>query len=296
MAKAKKVQKYVPLTKYPRYPSESYHYLLQSKYTYEELLSIVDTRQDGSWGGRWTYDEQGKGDYVAYKNGTEYYTDKIDSQKTDVGNWQQINMDENYHFRNLLNWIWPMTAEFRELNGKFLAEYDSRPDMQEFYTSMAESVGYFQDVTESYTNYNRDDVAKIDSGGFRNRPASYAMYSYFLESASGRRMVELARETPYEEGDLVVLRLPFVGHPDWDPEWVSHYKQHHEGKVQPGREVARMGMLMEVTEKVNAYRAAKGSKLMKVLWFGKEDAVYIPENKIKFYERPTLKNGLKKRE
>ena len=295
MAKAKKVQKYVPLTKYPRDSMESYHYLLQSKYTYEELLSIVDTREGGSWGGRWDTVDQ-KSEYTLYKNGAEYFTDKIDSQKTDVGNWQQIDMKKNYYFRNLIIWIWPMTAEFRELNGKFLAEYDSRPDMQEFYTSIAESAGYYQDVTENYSNWNRDDVVKIDAGGFRNRPASYAMYSYFLESASGRKMVELARETPYEEGDLVVLRLPFVGHPDWDPEWVSHYKQYHEGKVQPGREVARMGMLMEVTEKVNAYRAAKGSKLMKILWFGKEDAVYIPENKIKFHERPTLKNGLKKRD
>lgn len=295
MAKAKKVQKYVPLTKYPRVSSESYRYLLQSKYTYEEMLAIVDTREGGSWGGRWVNDGDRKGEYVTYKDGAEYYADKIGSQKTDIVNWQQLDMDSNYYFRNLLNWIWPMTAEFRELNGKFLAEYDSREDMQEFYTSIAESVGYFCDVIDGYTNWNRDDVVKIDAGGFRNRPASYAMYNYFLESASGRKMVELARETPYEEGDLVVLRLPFVGHPDWDPEWVPLYKQHHEGKVQPGREVARMGMLMEVTEKVNAYRASKGSKLMKVLWFGKEDAVYIPENKIKFHERPTYANGLKKR-
>ncbi len=299
MAKTKKVEKYVPQTAYPQDASDAWKLLIKSNKTFDELLALTSQLAPRSWGG-WVDDGNGDHKWVENTCAADFYRHRIIVEdKIDAENWQRTNWKDrlaSYWMKRLLNTVWPYTEDFKQLNSMFLAEYDSRPDMQEFYTTLAGKSTYFQDMTNTYSSYRGEDDEKINNGGFRKRPVDYVMYHSFLDSISGRRMVELARETPYEEGDLVVLRLPFVGHPDWDPEWVSRYVQAKEGKVMPGREVARMGMLMGLTEQIGNRRASKGSKLMKVLWFGKEEPVMIPENKIKFHERPTYANGLKKRE
>ena len=123
------------------------------------------------------------------------------------------------------------------------------------------------------------------------------MFNEVYESTEARKMRELARETPYLEGDLVLLRTPYVGHRDHDPYYINPAsKAAQEGQTTPDKSQPRLATVIAVTDELGSWRHCKGSKVLKVVWIGQEDIVNVQERYVKWHMRPTLKNGLKKRD
>lgn len=298
MAKTKKVGKYEVATEYPQDPSDAWKLLVKSNKTFDELLALTSQLVPRNWGGQWI--ESGSGDRKWVENtcAADYYRHRaIEEGKIDAANWQRTNWKDHcasYWMKRLLNTVWPYTEECAAINAAFLQEYDSREDLQEMYRDSAGKSNYFHGLTLELSTYYEEGTAAIENGGYRERPADYAMFHHHYDTHTNRKRRELAREVQFQEGDLVVLRLPYVNHPDWDPMWINTYIQARDGIRVPDKTVERIGMLTGITDKVGSYRGAKGSRLMKVLWFGKEDAVMVQEKVIKFHERPSKKNGLKK--
>lgn len=291
MAKTKKVGKYEVATEYPQDAGDAWKMLTKSNKTFDELLALTIHIPPRNWGGQWVDSGNGDRNWVENTCAADFYRHRVTVEgMVDPQNWQGIVWKDTtagtYWLKRFLNAVWPYTEECAAINAAFLQEYDSREDLQEMYRDSAQSSNYFNGLEIQTSTYYEGGIAAIEKGGYRERPADYAMFHHFYDTHTNRKRREVAREPLFQEGDLVVLRLPYVDHPDWDPMWVSRYVQARDNVKTPDKTVERIGMLTSITDKVGSYRGAKGSRLMKVLWFGKEDAVMVQEKVIKFHERP----------
>lgn len=278
MAKAKKIAKYVPTTKLPSSGRE--WKLLDGLDGYSDF-NIVINKYDtlvrpglDSWQAKY-YD---------------IYKEKFASGEWVLADWKTVMGEYRYHA--LLQAIWPHTEEYKMLNDLFMKEFDSRDDLQEIYKEAASTNYYFYDSNGRHHSQN-----EAKQRGWDTRPNNYQMFRDVMNrSTEAMKKVELARETPYLEGDLVLLRTPFVGHRDVDPLWVNPYSEEaRAGAGTPDASTPRVATVIGVTERVGNWRGSKGSKVIQLVWLGSEDMVDVEEKYIKWHERPTYKNGMKKR-
>lgn len=278
MAKAKKIQKYVPTIKLPSSGRE--WRILNESDNYKDYFTVLAK-----------YDSLVRPTLDAWQASYyDPYTEKFKSGEWNVADWKTV-MGE-YRFHAMLQSIWPFTDEYKALNDAFMKEYDSRDDLQEVYREAASNNYYFYDENGKHYSQNEATVK-----GWIHRPNNYQMYREVMNrSAEASKKIELARETPYLEGDLVLLRKPFVGKRDIDPLYVNPYSEEaRAGASTPDASTLRIATVIGVTERVSSWRATKGSKVIQLVWMGQEDMVDVEEKYIKWHERPTYKNGMKKR-
>lgn len=270
MARQKKVIKYVPGTPIP---GRTQAYKLMAHYKPSGIIALIKERHTLS---KTTY----------YSS----YVQKFENGVYDDNNF--LTVVHKRYYRDMCDYAFPMSEKFKKINDQFMAEFDSREDLQEIYVSAMESNYHCYKVFEGFTTLEATDP-------LRQRPETYMMFRDAVSrSEETRKKIELARPTPYMEGDLVVLRDTSVDNADYDPLWVSRYNSYQTNQTTPDKSVKRIGTVISVTEKISNWRASKGSKTIKVMWVGIKDGEIfdVPEKHIKFMERPTFKNGMKTRE
>lgn len=278
MARQKKIQKYVPQTEYPKARQE--HRVFQREgVTPEQVIGYI--RQFNEY----KRQKHGPEAWVAYSN----YVTLWDSGELNAANFHHRVPDWKYP--RICNHIFHITPQFQQINDQFLAEYDSREDLQEIYKAC---------VNKAWVYDLEDQCVDIDSEAgkqYAERPQSYYMFDSAVRHR-GRSMIELARETPYVEGDLVVLRDTAINS-DADPlrvnRWTAGYVP---GMMTPDKGTKRIGTVISVTGELSqSWRPVKGSKVMKIMWMGMDTdkIVDVEERYVKFYQRPTYKNGMKTR-
>lgn len=266
MAREKKIVKYAPQTKMPA-PGYEWR-ILDRKDEYASLshvislLEIASTRNGDVWLPNTVKDRMASG----------YYTET--GWKDTAG---------KYQVKRIYNRIWPFTPEYKIVNDAFMAEYDSREDLQELYSAHSGDRYFLYD--QNGTSY---DAAAAKDKGYDKRPACYTMYLAVINGTEAASKAEIARPTPYQEGDIVTLRKSAVGRRYVDPlfQWGST----------PDASEERVGTVMLVKDVTKSWRSGKGSKCISVLWIGKDEPSDIEERHLKWMERPTFKNGLKVRE
>jgi hypothetical protein len=165
------------------------------------------------------------------------------------------------------------TPEYHTHQKDFFVWYNSRADMQELY--------HFGMANTWYVPVGGIWLYKDAEGWDKNwekAPASAEMFFRVVNDYSCKQFREIKRPQVFEEGELVVLRAPFVG--DWrnDP--------YYEGSKTPDGTNLRIGTVMANTDKINnRSRAGKGSRNINVLWIGNAEPTVIPERMIKHHER-----------
>lgn len=172
---------------------------------------------------------------------------------------------------------------------KFVAWYDGNTVAQELYKHIAKKAWSFRDNCDRYVNcnYNRyygqgteAEAAKEAAEKYRDHPLNAFNFALLAYSQEGRQYAEINREQKYAEGDIVVLRAPFVGNHRYDPHW-----RNSEMKA----EDLRYGTVMLAdTSKFNyRSRGGKGSRLINVMWMGTEsvETVEVPERCLKWESR-----------
>ena len=300
MAKIKKITPGVPNVDFPKDSKGIVKAFWRAKdeYTWDDMLQMMTEAmtKGGNYKG---------GTFHGASSPSEYYTNRLIGQmgeNPDINDWKRDDGKGGPLYstvRFVMERCWRASKEFRKVNEEFLAEYNSRQDMQDFYREMIQHQYYFYDVwgNNHYKSpYNEaSDEVKAVIASEEIAPSSYTSYYNCMCSWQGKQTLEKMRPAVFEEGDLVVLRDPYVGHCDHDPLWLSRYQQHQQGVEIPSKETLRIGTVMKLTDDM-PWRASKGSKQIDVLWFGKEDSNRVPEKILKFHERPTYANGLKKRE
>lgn len=279
MAKAKKFQKYVPATEIPKKDNE--WKILDASGKYDDFYEAVKL---------WEANVSVKRSY-----NKDYYTKLADAFRRgdhDITKWKEEL--GSYVVRALYTGIWPHTPEFTQLNDAFMKEFDSREDLQEIYREGYNETYYIYD-----SEGNHHSKQEANTHGWDKRPQDYIMFRGAVgRSNACSKKIELARETPYLEGDLVLLRKPFIGRRGVDPFYVNPYSEEaRNGAVTPDDSVMRIGTVVGVTERVEGYYASKGSKVIQLIWMGVTDSqlIDVEERFIKWHERPTYKNGMKKR-
>lgn len=225
------------------------------------------------------------------KHDCRYYLNNL-RDRINAGTLEKSQWIKDWRAKRIYKGLWGSTEQFKVLNAQFLQEYATRADLQEVYGEAFTSSWYYYDL--SGKAYNRDEaVAK----GWDKSPESYIMYHTVIShSTSARQKIELNRPTSFQAGDMVLLRPSSIGR-DVDPYRVSYYSQaYREGKRTPDESVQRIGTIISVTDTVGDWRGSRGSKLLKIFWVGAENHVNVEEKHLKWYMRPTFKNGLKVRE
>jgi len=167
----------------------------------------------------------------------------------------------------------------QEYNKFILSWFNGHEGAQETYKAVAHTRWYwnkdnFRDDS-SYTNYG-DSILQgqelADSGALL-QPRDYIDVANILTCREARQHVEKNREQVFVEGDLVVLRKPFVGSYSYDPCWRDENKS---------RDEPRYGTVMEQgTGTLLSWRGAKGSRQVSVMWFGEDEISEVPEKIIK---------------
>lgn len=273
-AKTKKIVPYQPATKFPSTHANMHRLLRDDGYKIADIVGFVK-------------------EYNALR-GRNYWSALV--RGWDAGEITEANISDQYT-PHMLDRIaahaFPVTPTFRRVNEQFLAEYDSRGDLQEIYKIATDSRGW------AYTLDGECRSLK-EFPQYKDRPESFLMYSGMVKRCvETRQKIELSRRTPYQEGDLVLLRKGGINRRGYDPLYVPRYgAAAMAGQVTPDETVQRIGTVISVTEKTESYHAAKGSKLIKVLWMGVESGTIhdIPEKFLKWHMRPTYANGMKIRE
>ncbi len=269
---AKKMKKYVPSIAEKINLRHPERYLLNF-HTYKDarnVLAIIDQNNVQSW----------------------YVNDLV--REIANGSVQHDNWIETYHryrVRRILEMILPYAPEYKKLNEDFLAEFDSREDLQEIYREFCnERVYHYGADGKTYTSHD----GSLQAAGYDKRPDSYAMFLGVTEYVSAAaQKIALAEDSTFMEGDIVKLRSSAINRRGVDPLKESRYAN------APDSSVDRIGTVMEVTEKTgHVYRGTKsvGTRILKVLWVGKEEATPIEIKHLRWLERPTYKNGMKVRE
>lgn len=294
MPKQKKVVPYVPDTKLPdRRDAGDIMWAARNKYSYNDLFNMLDKVQK-------FWNEDKRSSYYGREDARKYYEDKFSNYGVTADNWNIPLEDGNAraYVLRFLHTLWPVSEEFKRVNDLFMAEYNSRTDLQELYVNEAKDINWHYDC---YGNHHARGQYYQEQGeksrdfwtAFNLAPPDFTSYAEVTNTNSARKFIEMNRPTPFEPGDLVKLRTPYIGHPDHDPLWISRYEQAKNGTTIPDKSVHRIGLLLKVTNDV-PWRGSRGSKRLEVLWQGTESSVYVPEKIVKWEERPTLKNGLKK--
>lgn len=267
-----KVNKYVPQTKYPKSSVGAANIFDKAGYKLQDLFRFLAEKNA--------------------KSKHSYFTDLL--RHWQMGNFNEQNFEERYSqaYRNRIKgYVFSETKEFKDINDNFLKEFDNRSDLLEIYEKALEGRRYVYDIYNGYTPYDHPEYPK-----YEKRPESYEMFeSAITRSDTARQMIELARETPYAEGDLVMLRDTAVD-TQHDPMFVPRWKRVELGDT-PDKSVPRIGTVISVTEKLSGYYARKGDKVIKVVWMGVGDGkvVEVSEKHIKWHMRPTYANGMKTR-
>lgn len=271
----KKIEKYVPQTVTPRSSLKLAALVREGGYTPTQVVQMV--RECNA------------------ESSSTYYSRTVrmwDAGEVNASNFHLV-YNESY-INNIYSYISYKTAGFKEINDKFLAEFDSREDLQEIYALAVKGRYHLRLLNLSYVETN---PAGGPPSPYTTRPESFIMYNDIVSwSNEARQKIELSRETPYMEGDLVVLRQTSVGNGDYDPMFIPYWQRTEKGET-PDKTVPRLGTVISVTENVNGWRATRGSKIIKVMWVGIGEGKIqdVPEKHIKFHERPTFKNGMKVR-
>jgi hypothetical protein len=159
--------------------------------------------------------------------------------------------------------------------------YASHEGIQEVYKAVAKSRYYWHKdnfATEYGYNNNRLEGQELIDSGVLDTPRDYMDIINVLSNNDARSHIEKNREQVFIEGDLVVLRTPYVGRWDYDPTVRSGENKPHD---EP-----RYGTVMEQgTGNLLSWRGAKGSRQVSVLWFGKDEITEVPEKIIKLESR-----------
>lgn len=224
--------------------------------------------------------------------------ERLTQRGIDDSSWRNPDLDGSrpyYAVARILQYAYPLSKAFNDINDVFFAEYNSRPDLQELYVKFAPEINWAYDTLGHHHargSYYREQEEK-DKAYWQAHdvaPADYYMFQAVYDNGNTRTFREANRETPFQPGDLVKLRTGYIGHPDWDHLFVSRYQAHQTGTTTPDRTVDRIGMVMRVTDTV-PWRAAKGTKRIEILWHGNTETSHVPEKCLKWEERPTKKNG-----
>lgn len=177
----------------------------------------------------------------------------------------------------LIRLIKPILPEYVKYNADLLTWYAGRPDIQEMYKYAHSNESYVYIVhpeTGQWTNRHDKDWKPEWS----ETPFNAEMFWRSLNDWNVRKFVAVNRETVFEEGDLVVLRLPFVANWDYDPLF--------DRANMPGKDIPRVGTVLQMTSEVHRNsRAGKGSRAINVLWNGTSEPKLVPERTIKLFER-----------
>jgi len=197
------------------------------------------------------------------------------------------NYSRHHHLRSLIRAAYPFTVAWERDHEAFFAEYDSRDDLKEIYTALAGKARWFRNRTGDYVEFNSERFQQE----WLVRPESPEMFTCAVDNTYGKKYIEERKESPFMEGDLVLLRSAFVGDRRYDP--MKKY-----GVDCPGTDVPRIGTILHISDKVAVARrgGVVGNRVVSVLWMGKEQPDDVYQRRLKFYERPTLANGRKKRE
>lgn len=302
MARQKKIVPYVPQTAYPKESGEYWKVLHKNRqnYTLEKCMDLLVRHWDMS------EQEKERDNWVGSRgmHPVEWYRERFNRDSTKDANMWDLDSDGSMSrtsVRNMLNHIFTLTSEFQAIHDQFMAEYDSREDLQEVYRTHQPEVYYLYDrYGNSINNYGespyyKDDPDMTTGKVWAERPESFRMFHGVVNSRQVKTFIEERRETPYQPGDLVRLRDPYVGHPDHDPMWANRYSiARGEAEPIPDKTTLRLGTVMKVTNQLATWRGTKGCKYIEVLWLGKEDTVLVEENKLRWEQRPTKANGLLK--
>jgi hypothetical protein len=245
--------------------AEKYEFDFQ-KFNVDTLYGKYDTTQLAAFGDLWLKKyEKTANSYNAVNDLTysaKVYSGFSDSQK-------------NY----LTRFVREFTPEGIQYEKDFLLWYNSRPDIQEIYTWAFNDSGnnfmYLQHPTKNTWSYKGD--SDWDSS-WEQTPANSNMFWRVCGDWNVRKFVAVNRETTYSEGDLVVLRTPFIGNWDYDPLW--------DRQNMPDKTVLRIGTILEMTSSIHRNsRAGKGSRAVQVLWNGTTETKQVPERVLKHLER-----------
>jgi hypothetical protein len=165
------------------------------------------------------------------------------------------------------------TPEYKEHKEKFFLWYNERPDLQELYQFGMTNAWYVPaDGVWIYKGGEGWDTA------WEKAPANAEMFFRAANDYSCKQFREIKRPQVFAEGELVVLRDPFIRNYRYDP--------YYNGSTTPDATNQRVGTVMANTEKINSRsRAGKGSRNINVLWIGTAEPRMIPERMIKSYER-----------
>lgn len=273
-AKTKKVVPYHPATKFPSTAANMHRLLKADGYKLGDIIRLINESNAARGGNYWS------GLLRKWESG--------EITEATIGQFYNDRMVDR-----VAQHVFPFTPTYQRINDAFLAEYDSRADLQEVYTLAVNGRGWAYTVSGDCVDLNNHPQ-------YKTRPESFLMYSSMISRCTeSRKKIELSRSTPYQEGDLVLLRKEGMDRRGVDPLYIPRWGYGAQpGKSTPDETVERIGTVISVTEKVGGYHAVKGSKLIKVLWMGVEDGSIhdIPEKYLKWRERPTYKNGLKVRE
>lgn len=276
MTRQKKIQKYVPQTVWPK-RNQEWRLFDREGVKPSEIIGYVRQRSLAI--------NAARGDnYIPYESVLKGW---------ESGQWTDDNFRAGYadwKYNRLCTYAFRCSPQFRRINEQFLAEFNSREDLQEIYRECVSGRTWYYDENDNCHEMKSDNP-------LRQAPSDFIMYDGFI-SRNGRSMIELARETPYVEGDLVVLRDTAIGL-DADPLRVNRWSANYTPGMQtPDKTVKRIGTVISVTgELAQSWRPVKGSKVMKIMWMGLDEVkvVDVEERYVKFHERQTYANGMKVR-
>lgn len=198
------------------------------------------------------------------------------AQLAKTNGWASVS---SYARNRLLGTLLENSPNIRDAFNKTIMEwYAGHEGVQEVYQVAAPSLySWSRDNFVSSFGYYTDSWlsgSELISSGVLMQPRDYIDVSKVLSIREARTYIETNREQVFIEGDLVILRTPFVGRWDYDPTMRA-------GEVKPAEE-PRYGTVMEQgTGTLLSQHGAKGSRQVSVLWFGKDEITEVPEKIIK---------------
>lgn len=219
-------------------------------------------------------------EYPTLEDRTWHYKDMTRSIEDFRASGNTI-LDKSWVARNVVNLAFKSDpANAKEVTDSFLAWYDATPDAQEVYKYIAAMTNWWW----HHEHGNRVNVIEATALGYTQRPPTIDVFNRLVNSWEGQKYRELNREEEFQEGDLVVLRTPFIGNYRYDP----HYNNKEYTSESP-----RYATVVQANEgKIAGHRRGKGSRAITVIWFGKDGVpTTIGE---KFIKHESRKGRIKK--
>lgn len=217
--------------------------------------------------------------YIAANAGKPNYINTVSEIVTYYKTKGSISDSQQNYVLRLIHETLP---EYLDYEKKFIEWYDAREDIQEVYKFAMNGNGNYVYVISPTTG---DYVSKGSDAwdtAWETRPANARMFWKMTNDWNVRKFMAVNRETPFEEGDLVVLRKGNVGNWRYDP--------YYDGSATPDKTTDRIGTVMQMTNDVHRRsRAGKGSRLINVLWIGQSEIKGVPERILKLHERKSRK-------